>query len=61
MKSIEEIQKEVAKESGEEHFEVLLNAEILVGDYKTARNLLIRVANRYVDQFIENNNQEIDE
>ena len=53
MKTIEDIQKEVANECAEEHFEVLLDAEISVGDYETARQLLITVANRYIDQFIE--------
>lgn len=53
MKTIEDIQKEVAKECAEEHFEVLLEAEIMVGDFETARSLLIRVANRYIDQFVE--------
>lgn len=53
MKTIQEIQKEFAKECGEKHFEVLLQAEIDNGDYETARKLLLTVANRYIDQFIE--------
>ena len=53
MKTIEDIQKEVAKECGEEHFNLLLDAEISVGDYETARRLLITVANKYIDQFVK--------
>lgn len=51
MKTLEEIKKEVASECFEEHFDVLLQSEIDVGDYVIARALLIDVANRYVDQF----------
>jgi len=52
-KTIEEIKKEVAKECVEEHFEVIFEAEIAVGDYETARALWRRVGDRYIDQFIE--------
>jgi hypothetical protein len=51
MKTIEEIQKEIANECGEKYFEVLLRTEIEVGDFETARNLLIEVADRYINQF----------
>lgn len=51
MKTIEEIQQDVAKECGEEDFEVLLDAEISCEDYETAKKLLHTVADRYVDQF----------
>jgi len=37
MKTIDEIKKEVAKECAEEHFEVIFEAEISVGDYEQAR------------------------
>ena len=53
MKTIDEIKKEVAKECGEDHFEVLLEAEISIEDFETARMLLRTVADRYVNQFIE--------
>ncbi|MGG5486278.1 hypothetical protein [Gaetbulibacter sp. PBL-D1] len=51
MKSIDEIKKEVANECGEEHFEVLFDSEISVGDYKTARKLYDTVLDRYFKQF----------
>ena len=43
MKTIDEIKKEIAKECAEEHFEVIFEAEIMVGD-------------RYIKQF-ENKGQ----
>ncbi len=55
MKTIKEIEKELAEECAEEHFEVLLHSEILAGDFETARRLLITVANRFIDQFINSN------
>lgn len=53
MKTIEEIKEIVASECGEKHFEVLLDAEISVGDYEAARALLMTVVNRYIDQHVE--------
>lgn len=51
MKTIDEIKKEVAKECAEEHFEVIFEAEISVGDYKQARRLWNEVGDRYIKQF----------
>lgn len=51
MKTMEEVQQDVAKEYGEENFEVLLDAEISCEDYETAKKLLRTVADKYVDQF----------
>lgn len=51
MKTIDEIKKEVAKECAEEHFEVIFEAEILVGDYEQARRLWKEVGDRYIKQF----------
>jgi hypothetical protein len=51
MKTIDEIKKEVAKECAEEHFEVIFEAEIMVGDYETARRLWNEVGDRYIKQF----------
>lgn len=50
-KTLDEIRKEVAQECAEEHFEVLIQAEEMVGDYEQVRRLLVTVANRYADQF----------
>lgn len=49
-KSLREIEKEIATECGEEHFEVQLSAEIGVGAYKEARRLLMEVVDRYMAQ-----------
>lgn len=51
MKTINEIKKDIAEECAEEHFEVLFEAEIEVGDYETARKLWNEVGDRYVKQF----------
>jgi hypothetical protein len=51
MKTIEEIKKEVANECAEEHFDVIFESEILVGDYQQARKLWNEVGKRYIDQF----------
>lgn len=52
MKTIEEIKKEVAKECGEEHFEVIFEAEIDCGDYNQAKRLWEMVGDRYIKQFM---------
>jgi len=49
--TIDEIKKEVAKECAEEHFEVIFEAEISVGDYEQARRLWNEVGDRYIKQF----------
>ena len=51
MKTIDQIKKEVAKECAEEHFEVIFEAEIIVGDYEQARRLWNEVGDRYIKQF----------
>ena len=56
MKTIDEIKKEIAKECAEEHFEVIFEAEISVGDYEQARRLWNEVGDRYIKQF-ENKGQ----
>jgi len=53
MKTIEEIKKEVANECAEEHFEVLLDAELSVGNLKMAKRLLTQVVERYIAQYAE--------
>ena len=53
IKTIEEIKKEVAKECAEEHFEVIFEAEIMCGDFKTAEWLWNEVGKRYINQFKE--------
>ena len=52
MKTIDEIKKEVAKECAEEHFDLLFDSEIEVGDYETARKLYYDVIDRYIGQYI---------
>ncbi len=52
-KTIEEIKKEVAKECFEDEFDIIFEAEILVGDFETARRLWREVGDRYINQFIE--------
>ena len=51
MKSLKETQHDVAKECGEDHFELLLQCEIDVGDYGAAKKLLTTVTDRYINQF----------
>ncbi len=51
MKTIDEIKIEVANECGEEHFDVIFEAEISVGDYEEARRLWNEVGDRYIKQF----------
>ena len=51
MKTIQQIKKEIAKECGEKHFEVLFESEISVGDYTTALKLWNRIGKRYIQQF----------
>lgn len=51
MKTLEDIKNEVAKECAEEHFDVIFEAEILVGDYEQARRLWNEVGDRYIKQF----------
>lgn len=51
MKSIDEIKKEIAKECGEEHFDVIFECEIQIRDYKTAKKLWNEVGRRYIKQF----------
>lgn len=50
-KTIEEIKKEVAKECAEDHFEVIFEAEIEIGDFKTAQRIWNRVGELYIAQF----------
>ena len=56
MKTIDEIKKEVAKECGEEHFDLIFKGEIIIGDYGQARRLWNEVGNRYINQFEYNEN-----
>jgi hypothetical protein len=58
MKTIDQIKKDVAKECAEEHFDVIFEAEIMVGDYEQARRLWDEVGNRYIKQFEELNDDE---
>lgn len=50
-KTIDEIKKDVAKQCAEEHFDVIFESEILVGDYEQARKLWNEVGDRYIKQF----------
>lgn len=52
-KTLDEIKAEIARECAEEHFDVLLQAEILVGDYAQAKRLLDDATNRYIAQFVK--------
>lgn len=51
MKTIDEIKKEVASECAEEHFDVIFEEEINVGDYEEALRIWNEVGNRYINQF----------
>lgn len=53
MKTIDEIKSEVAKECGEKHFDVLIQAELSIGDLRTARKLYDTVLDRFFNQFNE--------
>lgn len=53
IKSRNEIEQEIANESGEKNFMLLLQSEIDVGDIKQAEKLLIDAAKRYLSQFID--------
>jgi hypothetical protein len=58
METIEEIREEVAKQLGELHFDVLLETEISLGDFKTEKYLLDLVSERYINQYIKLYNDE---
>lgn len=51
MKTIDEIQQEVAREYAEEYFEVIFETKISIGDYEQARRLWNEVGDRYIKQF----------
>lgn len=51
IKSIDKIKKEIALECAEEHFDVLFEEEINIGDYNTARSLWNEIGDRYIKQF----------
>jgi len=51
MKTIDEIKEEVAAKCAEEHFEVIFEAEIDVGNYEQARRLWNEVGTKYIKQF----------
>jgi CxxC motif-containing protein len=51
IKTIEQIKKEIALECVEEHFEVIFEAEIMVGDFDAAERLWNEVGKRYINQF----------
>lgn len=51
MKTLKQIMKEIAYEREEEHFEVLLESECSIGDFKTAEKLLDSVKEKYLAQF----------
>ena len=53
MKTIKMIKNEIAKECHEIDFDLLVETEIAIGDYETARILLIDLVNRYIDQYKE--------
>ena len=50
LKSLIEIQNEVAKEYGEDNFEVLIKSEIYAGDVETANKIFNEVAKRFISQ-----------
>lgn len=51
MRTLDEIKLEVAKECGEEHFDVIFESEIMVGDFEQAKRLWDEVGKRYIRQF----------
>ena len=51
MKTLEQIKKEVAKDTGESDFDFIFETEISIGDYKTAKMLWDNVFYKYVYQF----------
>jgi len=52
MKTLEEIQKDIANEMGEPNFMVLIESEIEIGDFKTAKKLMILAIDRFFEQFL---------
>jgi hypothetical protein len=54
IKTINDIMREVAQECAEEHFDVIFRAEIMAGDYTTARLLWNKVGDLYIKQFETN-------
>jgi hypothetical protein len=51
MKEIDEIKKQIAKECGEEHFDVIFETEISIGNYTQAKKLWNEIGERYIKQF----------
>ena len=51
MKTRQQIEQEIAEECGEKSFDVLLESEINVGDYKTAKFIMKRASKRFLKQF----------